>query len=29
LGSGDFIVKEDNSDWDESKNSVLALNDEE
>jgi len=29
LGGGDFVIKEDKSDWDESKNSVLALNDEE
>ena len=29
LGSGDFNVVEDLSDWDESRNSVLALNDEE
>ena len=29
LGSGDFTIKEDATDWEESKNSVLALNDEE
>ncbi len=29
LGSSDFTLKEDSSDWDENKNSILALNDEE